>query len=373
MKEVTKATDAVMHYLSSGQEFSDLTDLVDNRSLPQKVVKYTPKQEASFEFGLSPGEATTLVAGTLNGRYAGEYRAYDEDVDLMVRLARTDDIANFEKTGISDPSEILDVPVIEHSAAPVFLRDIVDMRYTHEPDKKTRYNGKPAITISANIKAGSRLSSSRIQFLVKQFFESIGDRHPGVTISFGGEFESTSRSYTSLIFAFFIAVLAIYVILATQFKDYFQPMIILSAISFAIIGVSFGMFITRSTFTVGSFLAVVGLAGVAVNDSLILIDFINVRRREGMPVRDALIDACSLRMRPVLITTVTTILGLLPMAIGIPSKSISWAPMATAFVTGLSSATILTLLIVPVEYELVENLKSSLKRLFSEEGKKSTS
>jgi HAE1 family hydrophobic/amphiphilic exporter-1 len=150
-------------------------------------------------------------------------------------------------------------------------------------------------------------------------------------------------------------------------------MIILSAISFAIIGVSFGMFITRSTFTVGSFLAVVGLAGVAVNDSLILIDFINVRRREGIPVREALIDACSLRMRPVLITTVTTILGLLPMAIGIPSKSISWAPMATAFVTGLSSATILTLLIVPVEYELVENLKSSLKRLFSEEDKKSTS
>jgi HAE1 family hydrophobic/amphiphilic exporter-1 len=110
-------------------------------------------------------------------------------------------------------------------------------------------------------------------------------------------------------------------------------------------------------------MAVIGLAGVAVNDSLILIDFINVRRREGMPLREAVLDACSTRMRPVLITTVTTMLGLLPMAIGIPRKSMTWAPMATAFVTGLSSATLLTLLIIPVEYELSENLRLKLRKL----------
>ncbi len=257
----------------------------------------------------------------------------------------------------------MDVPVIEHSSSPVFLRDIVDMKYMNEPDIRTRYNGKPTITLTSDIKAGSKLSPGRVQLLVKDYFNEIADKHPGTTISFGGEFASTSKSYTSLTFAFFIAILGIYVVLSSQFKDYFQPIIIISAVAFSIIGVSFGMFLSRSTFTVGSFLAVVGLAGVAVNDSLILIDFINVRRREGKEMREAVLEACSYRMRPVLITTATTILGLLPMAIGIPSKSISWAPMATAFCTGLSSATILTLLIVPVEYELVEKIRPFFRRL----------
>jgi HAE1 family hydrophobic/amphiphilic exporter-1 len=373
MENVLAATNTIMDYIRSNEKFSDLTDLSDNREKPQKVVKYTPKLEAAYEFGLSPGEISSLVAGTLNGRYAGEFRTSDEEVDLLIRLARKDDEGNFMKAGISTPSDILDIPLIEHSASPVFLRDIVEIQYADEPDIKTRYNGNPAITITSDIKAGSRLSTSRVQVLVKRFFDTIANRYQGVTVDFGGEFESTSRSYTSLVFAFLIAILAIYVILATQFKDYLQPLIILSAVTFSIIGVTFGMFVTQSTFTVGSFLAVIGLAGVAVNDSLILIDFINVRRREGMSVRDAVTDACSLRMRPVLITTITTILGLLPMAIGIPRKSITWAPMATAFVTGLSSATILTLLIIPVLYELSERLKNIFRQVTGKEQGRSIS
>lgn len=156
--------------------------------------------------------------------------------------------------------------------------------------------------------------------------------------------------------------MGIYMVLASQFNDYFQPMIIISAVPFALIGVVMGLFFTRTTFTIGSFMAVVGLAGVAVNDSLLMLDFMNTRLRRGRPLRDAVIEGCAARMRPVLITTVTTMLGLLPMAIGIPRKSISWAPMATAFVAGLSSATILALLFIPLEYEFFENLKMSFRR-----------
>jgi multidrug efflux pump subunit AcrB len=123
-----------------------------------------------------------------------------------------------------------------------------------------------------------------------------------------------------------------------------------------------GLFLTRTTFTIGSFLAIIGLAGVSVNNSLLLIDFINARIKSGLALRAAIIESCAARMRPVVITTITTLLGLLPMAIGIPSKSISWAPMAMAFVSGLASSTILTLLIVPVEYEALEIIKSKLKK-----------
>jgi HAE1 family hydrophobic/amphiphilic exporter-1 len=123
-----------------------------------------------------------------------------------------------------------------------------------------------------------------------------------------------------------------------------------------------GLFLTRTTFTVGSFLAIIGLAGIAVNDALLLIDFINVRVRQNKVLREAMMEACAARMRPVLITTITTMLGLLPMAIGIPNRSISWAPMATAFVAGLTSATILTLLITPANYELAVQFKSYVRR-----------
>ncbi|KJR40147.1 Acriflavin resistance protein [Candidatus Magnetoovum chiemensis] len=162
--------------------------------------------------------------------------------------------------------------------------------------------------------------------------------------------------------AFFVAILGVYLVLASQFNDYFQPIIIISAIAFSLIGVVCGMFLTRSTFTVGSFMAVVGLAGVAVNDAILMIEFMNVRIGKGIELRQAVMDGSSIRLRPVLLTTITTIFGLLPMAIGIPNKSISWSPMATAFVTGLASSTTLTLLIVPVEYEILEKFKRFRKK-----------
>ncbi|MFC1769861.1 efflux RND transporter permease subunit, partial [Nitrospirota bacterium] len=331
-----------------------------NRAVLQKVAKYLPRAEKAHELGLSPAAITSMVAGTLNGRRAGFYKDMDDDVSLIVRLARTDDHAN--PTGISSPEDILNVPLVEHSSSPVYLRELVDLSYEVEPSIRMRYNGKPALTVSADIKTGSQLSPARVQVLVSEYAKEFAARYPGITVTFGGEFETTNRTFTSLGFAFLISVLCIYMILATQFKDYFQPLIILSAIAFAVIGVVFGMFLTRSIFTVGSFMAVVGLAGVAVNDSLILIDFINVRRREGMHMRQAVLDGCSARMRPVLITTVTTIFGLMPLAIGIPHKSPAWAPMATAFVTGLASATILALLIIPVEYELVERFRAYCRK-----------
>jgi HAE1 family hydrophobic/amphiphilic exporter-1 len=280
-----------------------------------------------------------------------------------VRIARQADKGNIRGSGLAEPLDILGIPVVEDSTAPILLRDLIEVKPVFEPDVKSRYKGKPTITLTSDIKPGSRLSPARVQVLVNRYVTSNADDFNGITFAYGGEFESTSKSYASLTMAFFIALLAIYMVLASQFKDYIQPLIIISSVPMALIGVVFGLMITRTTFTIGSFLAIIGLAGLAVNDSLLLIDFMNVRLRQGKGMRQAIIESCAARMRPVLITTITTTLGLLPMAIGIPNKSISWAPMATAFVSGLISATVLTLLITPANYEAFEQLKSFLKRL----------
>ena len=362
MERALEAADTLLAYIKENQELSDLADLDDDRPAFQQIVKYVARQEAVFEYGLSPGHVTALAAGALQGQRAGDFRTIDEEVDLMVRIARQYDQVNPTGKGLADPLDVLEVPVVEHPASPILLRDLVNVYFDREPNVRARYKGQPTVTLMADIKPGSKLSPARVEFLVSDFFEKNNDKFDNVSLSFGGEFETTSKSYTSLTFAFFIALMGIYMVLASQFNDYFQPGIIISAVPFALIGVVMGLFLTRTTFTIGSFMAIIGLAGVSVNNSLLLIDFINTRIQSGRPVRDAIIEACAARIRPVVITTITTLLGLLPMAIGIPSKSISWAPMAMAFVSGLSSSTILTLLIVPVEYEALEMVKAKLKK-----------
>ena len=146
----------------------------------------------------------------------------------------------------------------------------------------------------------------------------------------------------------------IYIILATQFQSYLQPLIILSAIVFALIGVVFGKLATQSLFTVNSFIAVIGVTGVVVNDALVLIDFINKRYRSGLSRREAIEQGVRVRLRPIVLTTLTTTLGLLPMALGIPSYSLVWGTMASTFVTGLAAATTLTVFIVPVLWDLLQ-------------------
>jgi multidrug efflux pump subunit AcrB len=360
MGAAAEAAETILGFMRDAPELADLVDLADDRPESHRTIRFTPRSEAVFEYGLFPGDVTAMVAGALNGRRAGAFRTADEEVDLIVRLARTDDTVG--RSGLEGPLDILDVPVIEHAAAPVLLRDLVRAEYATEPNVRNRYKGRPTVSITADLTPGAKLSPARVQVLVDRFFRANRAELQGATLSYGGEFESTSRSYTSLTFAFFIALLGIYMILASQFNDYFQPAIIISAVFFAFIGVVMGLFVSRTIFTIGSFMAIVGLAGVAVNDSLLMIDFMNVRLIRGRPLREAVIEACAARMRPVLITTVTTMLGLLPMAIGIPRKSISWAPMATAFVAGLSSATILALLIIPVEVEALEQIRRRIRR-----------
>lgn len=360
--DAEKAADEVLKYLANDPETKGLSELQDNRAKSQTALRITADDKKVREYGLDDTAVTAVASGALNGLYIGKYRSIDDEVDLKVKLARVSDPYNSTGEGLHAPEDVLGLPVVEDALRPVYLKDVINMEYKAEPNVLRRYNGKPAVTVTANITKGSKLSASRVQNLVKTKFADISERYPGVVIAFGGEFEETQRAFTSLFVAFIIALLGIYLVLAAQFDDYFQPVLIMSAIAFAIIGVVYGMFFTRSTFTIQSFIAVVGLAGVAVNDSLIMIDFMNVRRKEGFGLREAVMSACSQRMRPVLITTITTVLGLLPMAVGFPNKSIAWSSMATAFTSGLASATLLTLLIIPAEYELLERIREWVKQ-----------
>ncbi|MBA1332984.1 acriflavin resistance protein [Candidatus Endoriftia persephone str. Guaymas] len=330
-----------------------LLDLADDQGRPRRVIRLEVLQDRVAEYGLDNARVARLAASVLDGRYIGKYRHLDEEIDLKLYV---------DQAQLTEPEHALYLPVVEDADRPVHLADLVRLHSYSEPGEIKRYQGQRAISLKGNIKEGAPTSTPAIVSAVRAHYETLRDRYPGATVIFGGEHEDTQRSFESLAYAFIIAVLVMYVILATQFQSYLQPMIILSAIIFALIGVVFGKLVSQSLFTVNSFIAVIGVAGVVVNDALVLIDFINRRYRSGMARRQAIIEGVHVRLRPIVLTTLTTTLGLLPMALGIPSYSLVWGSMASTFVTGLATATALTLFIVPVLWDLLTGLEERRQR-----------
>ncbi len=350
-QSVESLADALLGWIRDAERYAPhLTELNADTAQPNRVYHLRIDEARAAEYGIRPDRVARLAASVLDGAYVGEYRLTDEDVDLKLR---------FSPAYLTSPDMALNIPLVEHPSGPVRLGDLARLEAYTEPAYLIRYDGERSVTISANVAPGApaHVSVPVIVNEIKAFYQTIKAEHPGAQVAFGGDFESTQRSYASLAYAFVIAVLLIYLILANQFRSYLQPLIILSAVVFSLIGVVFGKLVTQSLFTVNSFIATVGVTGVVVNDSLVLVDFMNRVRAEGASRAEAIRRGVQVRLRPILLTTLTTSLGLLPMAIGFPDYSLVWGAMASTFVTGLFTATALTLFIVPVEWDILEQLR----------------
>lgn len=342
---VNGLTAAIMKFIKDNDKLGpDLVNLGTDDGTPNRIFRFNPINERVAEYGLAPKQVASLSGSVLDGRFVGEFRLSDEDVDLRLKI---------DPRYLNTPEDALSVPVLEHNESPVRIGDICDVSIYMEPGQFNRFMSQRAVTITANIKPGARLSSPAAVNMVGEFYKSVRNEFPGATVNFSGEFESTRKSYTSLVYAFMTAILIIYLILATQFQSYAQPVIILSAVVFSLTGVILGTFFSQTIFTVNSFIATVGVTGVVVNDSLVLLDFMNKLYKSGMDRKAAMREGVRIRLRPILLTTLTTTLGLLPMAVGFPSYSLVWGAMASTFVTGLCTATFLTLFIIPVEWDLL--------------------
>jgi HAE1 family hydrophobic/amphiphilic exporter-1 len=351
---VQKLSDNLLIFLRNDPELQpELLDLDSNQGQASRVFRYRVEPEKAAEYGLTVARAAALAASVINGRLVGQYRQPDEDVDIKLMVSPVH-LGKLEDT--------LDLVLLEHASGPVRLGDLCRVENNLEPGYLNRFQGQRAVTLTANLRTGSELSATTVVERVRRHYRKIQEDYPGATINFSGEFESTRNSFTSLSYAFLIALLLIYLILATQFQSYLHPLAILSAVVFSLTGIIFGAMFSRTTFTVNSFIAVVGVTGVVVNDSLVLIEFINKLYRKGMSRRRAAIEATHIRLRPILLTTLTTTLGLLPMAVGFPEYSIVWGTMAMTFVTGLCTATFLTIFVVPVQWELIEGMKERWSR-----------
>ncbi len=346
---VEKLSREVLEFLRNDPEMAgNLLDLQDDQGRPGQVLRFKVNMEKAAEHGLSPDQVAFLAGSVLNGRLTGKYRLLDEEIDLKVMMYTT------PEQGLQ---QALLVPIKEQENGSLRLADLCEPEFSVEPGFLNRFQSRRAIAVTGNIRPGSSLSSQSVVERVSNWFTTVQDRFPGVALNFAGEYESTQRSFTTLAYAFLIALLLIYLILATQFHSYLQPLIIISTVVFALIGIIYGTFFSRSLFTINSFMAIVGVTGVVVNDSLVLIEFINKSYHSGLSRREALVAGTNIRLRPIILTTLTTTLGLLPMALGIPEYSLVWGTMAMTFVTGLCTATFLTIFVVPLEWDMLTGFK----------------
>jgi len=286
----------------------------------------------------------------------------DEDVDIRV-LLREDQRRSVE--------DLLDVEVRSPDGHLVELGEVADIELTRGFQRLYHFDGRRAVVVYAGVDGVQATSISANEHMARVFAD-VPERYPGVNVVFGGEFQATDEAMSDLMGALLIAVLCIYGILAAQFRSYAQPFIVMSVIAFSFIGVTLGMwamnfFVGNYPISMYVFYALLGLAGIVVNDSLVLIDFVNQERARGAGAWEAVRSASHKRFRPILLTTVTTIAGLFPMAVGLTGYSPVFGPFATAIVFGLAVASGLTLFVVPVLYLLLEDARGGARRLLGRE------
>jgi HAE1 family hydrophobic/amphiphilic exporter-1 len=275
----------------------------------------------------------------------------DEDLDIRVMLPEA------QRRSIAD---LLDVEVRTPTGRTTKLGDVANIQVSRGYQSLYHYDAQRALVVYAKVD-GEQATSVSVNSELAARFSDASSRWPGVSLIFGGEFQETERSMSELLGTLVFALIAIYAILAAQFRSYLQPFVVMSVIGFGYIGVVFGMFVLGYPLTMYVFYAMIGLAGIVVNDSLVLIDFVNQARSDGLPVEQAVRKSCRLRFRPIVLTTLTTIAGLLPMALGIGGTHPVYGPFAAAIVFGLAVASGLTLFTVPSLYLALDSFEARVR------------
>jgi len=304
--------------------------------------------------GVSVQQIALAINTAYQGTVATSIKRADQEVDVRVRFPKTyrSSIASLSKIYVNNSMGNL-IPISKM------------VKYTKRPGVSSinHLDGKRLVTATANID-DTMTDPRKANAAIKLAAGNLMEKYPGYRVRYGGENKDTEESLASLGRAFLIAFMIIFIILASLFGSLIQPILVVSAIPFSFMGVSIAFTTHHQYFSFLSFIGMVGLAGIVVNDSIVLVDFANQLRKE-FPHKSSyelLMETGLVRLRPVLLTTITTVLGILPTAYGIGGADPFLMPMALAIGWGLAFATFLTLILVPVLYKIVFDIKLRFSR-----------
>ncbi len=314
-------------------------NIEDDLKLSTPEFRLVVDEARSTRHGLSFQDLATSLRGANDGLVASSFRdpKQDEEQDIRVML---------EPRFRRDIETILQAELRTPAGYLVKLGDVADLEVSRGYLEFRHFDRERAVTVYADVDASADIVNARLAAR----FADVPLRHPEVELSFGGQGEETRKAMASMVSVFPVALLLIYSILAGLFRSYLQPLVVVSAIPFGLMGVVASALALDYPFSMYMMYAALGLTGVVVNDSLVMVDFINRARARGMPVLDAVRISGAQRLRPILLTTLTTVVALLPMALGLHGGSRSFGPFAATITFGLLAAMFGTLFVVPLVY-----------------------
>lgn len=327
-------------------------DIDDNYQIGKDEIRIIVDEEKATQAFLTINDIAIAVNAAYAGGIATTIKTTSDEIDVRVKFTEKQkyDITSFDQILIKNAHGKL-IPF--NKVAHIEKHD--GLAAIHHLDKKR------VVSVYADIDE-SQNTSLAANAEIKEMYEKVKDQHPETTVVFGGEQEDTEESMQSLGKAFLLAICLIFLILATTFQSLLQPLIVMLAIPFGLVGVILTFYIHDKPLGFMCMLGTVGLSGIVVNDSIVLIDFINKLRKQGEKSIDAIIKACQLRLRPVILTTITTVLGLLPTAYGWGGNDPFIKPMALSMSWGLLFSTMTTLIIIPCVTAITDDVRGFFER-----------
>ena len=310
--------------------------------MPEMLVEVDRLRAANM--GLNVSEVASTLETAIGGTRSSMYRKEGDEYNILVRLREEDRL---------DLGNVGRIPITTPLGRTIPAESVIKLRRQEGPTYISRVNQERRLFVSGAI-ADRDLGS-----VVKDLDAELGGlaMPEGFSLEYGGEYEEQQETFRNLFFAAILALVLVYMVMAAQFESLKDPFVILFSVPLAAIGVVLILLLTETTFNQQAFLGVIVLVGIVVNNAIVLVDYTNLLRREhGLGLHRAVVTAGMRRMRPILMTTITTVLGLAPMALGLGEGSELQAPMARVVIGGLAASTLITLVLIPVMYVLFEEL-----------------
>ncbi|MDD8014218.1 MAG: efflux RND transporter permease subunit [Acidobacteriota bacterium] len=325
------------------EKVEGVTDIRISRDIGNPEELFTINRQAAADMKLSVRRIGETVETVLTGTQASYFREGGREFRILVK------VKDSEQMSIED---ILNVTLTNDDGEPVSLRNVVGVASRRGPVRIERRDRERVVTISGEI-AGRDLGSI------------LGDIQKGLrsipiprnfSIAFTGDYEEQQKAFRELLLSIILAILLVYMIMAMLYESFRDPIIVMFSVPLAAIGVILMLFLTKTTFNVQSYIGCIMLGGIVVNNAILLVDYTNLlRRRDKMGLREAIEEAGRRRLRPILMTAMTTIMAMIPLALALGEGAEAQAPLARAVIGGLTSSTLITLVVVPVIYYIFEH------------------
>ncbi len=338
LERLRSVAEQVRLGMQASPTFSDIKSTVEAGNPEIQIIF---DQERAAQLGITVREFADRVVSSVRGNVATRYKLREKKIDVLVRSV---------DARASSVEEIRSLIVNPGSDRPLPLSAVADVVVATGPAEIRRTRQQRVAILTANLASGDLGSAvAELEAIVA------GAEMPvGTTASVSGQSDDMRESFRSLQFTMLLAVFLVYLVMASQFESLLHPFVILLTIPLALVGSVWAMFLTGTTVNVVAYIGLIMLAGIVVNQSIVLIDAVNQARERGLAKHEAIVEAARMRLRPIVITKLTTILGLLPMALGLGEGAEIRQPMAITVIGGVAVASFFTLLVIPVVYSLLD-------------------